>query len=48
MKDDKLKKEVEKFYEGRNGICCNYKTENSVDFISGGMDPINRYLSDIF
>ena len=48
MKDEKLKKEVEKFYEGRNGICCNYKTENCVDFISGGMDTINRYLSDLF
>ena len=48
MKNNKLKKEVEKFYEGRNGICCNYETENCVDFISGGMDTINRYLNDLF
>ena len=48
MKDEKLKKEVEKFYEGRNGICCNYKAENNVDFISGGLDNINGYLNDLF
>jgi superfamily I DNA/RNA helicase len=48
MKDEKLKKEVEKFYEGRNGICCNYEAENSVDFISGGMDSINSYLNNLF
>lgn len=48
MKDEKLKKEVEKFYEGRNGICCNYQAENNVDFISGGLDNINGYLNDLF
>lgn len=48
MKDEKMRKEVEKFYEGKSGICCNYKTENNVDFISGGMDLINEYLSDLF
>jgi superfamily I DNA and RNA helicase len=47
MKNEKLKKEVEKFYEGRNGICCDYKNENSVDFISGGSDTINGYLNDL-
>jgi hypothetical protein len=48
MKDNKLKREVEKFYEGRNGICCNYENESGVDFISGDMDTINRYLNDLF
>lgn len=48
MKDEKLKKEVEKFYEGRNGICCNYEAGNNVDFISGGLDNINGYLNDLF
>jgi superfamily I DNA and RNA helicase len=48
MKDEKLKKEVEKFYEGRNGICCSYEVENNVDFISGGMENINGYLNDLF
>lgn len=48
IKDEKLKKEVESFYEGRNGICCNYKTENSVDFINGDLNTINEYLSDLF
>lgn len=48
MKDKKLKKEVEKFYEGRNGIFCTSKVENNVDFISGGLDIINMYLNDLF
>lgn len=48
MKDEKLEKEVEKFYEGRNGICCKYESENCVDFISGGLENINGYLIDLF
>lgn len=48
MKDEKMKKEVEKFYEGRNGICCSYEVENNVDFISGDLENINAYLNDLF
>jgi hypothetical protein len=48
MKDEKLKKEVEKFYEGRNGICCNCETESSVDFINGGFSTINGYFKSLF
>ncbi len=48
MEDEKFKREIEKFYEGRNGICCNYGAENNVDFISGGIDTIDGYLNDLF
>ncbi len=48
MRDEVLRKEVDLFYEGQDGIVCNYKTDNSVDFIKGGMTTVNDYLRNLF
>jgi hypothetical protein len=47
MRDEKLKKEVEIFYEGREGICCNYEVDDSIDFIQGNLDHVNEYLNNL-
>jgi len=44
MKDEKLKKEVEKFYEGRDNIVSICETDNSIEFIKGNIDIVNEHL----
>ncbi|ADI73277.1 conserved hypothetical protein [Methanohalobium evestigatum Z-7303] len=47
MKNSNTRSEVEKFYEGKDGICCNYDTENNVDFLNGDFREINDYLKSL-
>jgi hypothetical protein len=47
MLHDELRKEVEKFYEGRDGICQNFDSESSVNFFTGGYGIINNLLLDL-
>lgn len=47
MKDEKLKKEVEKFYEGRDGIVCTCEINNSIEFIKGNIEIVNEYLTSL-
>jgi|GEM_PF-643828 len=48
MKDEKLRKEVTQFYEGRNNIVCNCEIDNNIDFIKGNIDVVNKYLKSLF
>ena len=48
MSDEKLKKEIENFYEGRDGVYCVSDSGNSIDFIKGDMGSVNKYLKDLF
>ncbi|WP_319508269.1 UvrD-helicase domain-containing protein [uncultured Methanolobus sp.] len=47
MLHDELQKEVDKFYEGRAGICQNFDSENSVNFFTGNFKKINNLLLDL-
>ncbi|WP_094228026.1 nuclease-related domain-containing DEAD/DEAH box helicase [Methanolobus psychrotolerans] len=47
MLHDELRKEVENFYEGRDGICQNFDSENSVTFFTGNYRKINNVLLDL-
>jgi superfamily I DNA and RNA helicase len=47
MLHDELRNEVEKFYEGRDGICQNFDSESSVKFLTGGYAIINNLLLDL-
>jgi len=47
MLDDELQREVEKFYEGRDGICQNFDSESSVNFFTGNHKNINGILLDL-
>ena len=48
MDDEKLRKEIEKFYEGRDGVSCISDIDNSIDFVRGNMESVNGYLKDLF
>lgn len=47
MKDETTKKEVETFYEGKNGICCNFDIENNIEFVKGSIKVINDTLKKL-
>jgi hypothetical protein len=47
MKDESTKKEVEVFYEGKKGICCNFDIENNVEFIAGNDKVINDTIKEL-
>lgn len=45
--DSKLKKEVEKFYEGCEGICNKTESDDQIIFIEGGYEVINNVLEQL-
>ncbi|MGB3907930.1 MAG: UvrD-helicase domain-containing protein [Methanomethylovorans sp.] len=47
MLDDELRREVENFYEGREGICQNFESEGTVNFFTGDHKQINSVLLDL-
>lgn len=47
MMHDELRKEVDKFYEGRDGICQNFDSKGSVNFFTGTFRKINNILLDL-
>ncbi|WP_321417157.1 UvrD-helicase domain-containing protein [uncultured Methanomethylovorans sp.] len=47
MLSDELRKEVEKFYEGRDGICQNFDSDNTVTFFNGYYKEINNTLLEL-
>lgn len=47
MKDPSTKREVENFYEGRDGICCNFDIDNNLEFIKGDFKVINDLLEGL-
>jgi hypothetical protein len=47
MLDDELQKEVERFYEGRDGICQSFNSASSVSFLAGNYKMINGVLLDL-
>ncbi len=47
MENPSTKKEVENFYEGRDGICCNFDIDNNIEFIKGNSKVINNLLEDL-
>lgn len=47
MLDDELCREVENFYEGREGICQNFESEGTVNFFTGDHKKINDVLLDL-
>jgi hypothetical protein len=47
MLDAELQNEVEKFYEGRDGICRNFDSESSVEFFTGNYKKINDVLLNL-
>lgn len=47
MKNPSTKREVENFYEGRDGICCDFDIDNNLEFIKGDFKVINELLEDL-
>ncbi|HII01136.1 TPA: UvrD-helicase domain-containing protein [Methanosarcinaceae archaeon] len=47
MSDGSMKKEVERFYEGREGIENEQNGENYIDFLEGGFEVINDVLNKV-
>lgn len=47
MLSDELRKEVEKFYEGRDGICQNFDSNSTVTFFTGYYKQINNILLEL-
>ncbi|WP_445475325.1 UvrD-helicase domain-containing protein [Methanococcoides methylutens] len=47
MKNPSTKREVENFYEGRDGICCDFDIDNNLEFIKGSSKVINDLLEDL-
>lgn len=47
MIDASSKKEVEIFYEGRDGLCYNFNGDDSVEFVTGNFKVINSLLNDL-
>jgi len=47
MSDGELRKEVERFYEGREGICHNFDTDSSLSFFTGNYKQINKLILDL-
>lgn len=47
MEEPSTKREVEKFYEGRGGICCNFDIDNNLEFIRGDFKVINDLLESL-
>lgn len=48
MENPSTKKEVENFYEGRDGICCNFDIDNNLEFVKGSFKVINELLQELF
>ena len=48
MSDKKLRGEVEKFYEGRQGIDNETDLDNEIQFLEGGYDTINNIIYKFF
>ncbi len=47
MNDSSTRREVENFYEGRKGICCDFDIENSVEFVKGDFKVLNDLLDEL-
>ncbi|WP_319507753.1 UvrD-helicase domain-containing protein [uncultured Methanolobus sp.] len=47
MTDSSNKREVETFYEGRGGICCNFNVDDSVTFVTGNFKVVNKMIKDL-
>ncbi|WP_342304379.1 UvrD-helicase domain-containing protein [Methanolobus sp. ZRKC5] len=45
--DPDNKREVETFYEGRDGICCNFNTDDNVKFVTGSFKETNSLLNGL-